>query len=393
MLPIAWRYCAAVALDADGTLLTSQHVVCPQAAVQLQRLQHYAPSASSAAHHNAAGRCVEPARNSAQQHSTPDPIQPVQQRDVLSAAAAIATQHHTAQHAFALVSAAGSRGVLRIIATGRNLRSVVSVLPKYTPIDFVVAGSGGVCVRWPSQEEVFAHSMRDATAVRLCRHLVASQECHFFALRCPPMNHVSCAYHCPDLPDDALATLDFAKRCRVFADLAAVTSIATAEDLELEVAAHGGGAGSIQGVFGGFFAMGSDAALTRLTEALMVAFGPDELRMVRTTSPTDSRVTWLEMLPSQVSKALAVARLAEMHGIPSTAVVAVGNDYNDLDMLESAAAGLLVANAPEPLRRGGRFIVLKRTNDEGGVAEALVRFFPKCKNIELSSIANSAKAL
>ncbi|MDX9720635.1 MAG: HAD hydrolase family protein [Myxococcota bacterium] len=100
-------------------------------------------------------------------------------------------------------------------------------------------------------------------------------------------------------------------------------------------------------------------------EDLARSLAPLELSMLRSTSPFDARFTWLELYPPQVDKGQACRRWGARCGRP--VLVAVGNDYNDLHMLEAAALGLVVANAAPELR--ARFESVP-SNDEGGVAQA-----------------------
>jgi hypothetical protein len=50
----------------------------------------------------------------------------------------------------------------------------------------------------------------------------------------------------------------------------------------------------------------------------------------------------------------------------------VGNDYNDLDLLEWAAHSFVVENAPDDMKN--RFETVS-SNNNGGVAEAAGRWF------------------
>ena len=72
-----------------------------------------------------------------------------------------------------------------------------------------------------------------------------------------------------------------------------------------------------------------------------------------------------------VSKSGTVAFLAERHGVTAERTLAIGNDYNDVDLLEWAGRSYVTANAPEDLKE--RFPVVKG-NDHGGVAEAIRRW-------------------
>jgi HAD superfamily hydrolase (TIGR01484 family) len=93
--------------------------------------------------------------------------------------------------------------------------------------------------------------------------------------------------------------------------------------------------------------------------------------VVKATSPLDGESIWIEIFHRQVSKSLAAAWLAASCGIAREEVCAVGNDYNDEDLLAWAGRAFVVANAPEVLRC--RFPNVA-TNDLGGVAEAAGRW-------------------
>lgn len=95
------------------------------------------------------------------------------------------------------------------------------------------------------------------------------------------------------------------------------------------------------------------------------------LTVIRTTSPLDHRSTWIEVFPSQVSKSQAAEWLATRHGIPRGQVCAIGNDYNDSDLLAWAGDSYVVANAAPELR--ARYAVVG-AGGHCGVAEAVRRW-------------------
>jgi hydroxymethylpyrimidine pyrophosphatase-like HAD family hydrolase len=72
-----------------------------------------------------------------------------------------------------------------------------------------------------------------------------------------------------------------------------------------------------------------------------------------------------------VSKSRTAAWLAEELKIDKSEIVSVGNDYNDLDLLEWTAKSYVVDNAPADLK--DRFAGVA-SNNNGGVAEAARRW-------------------
>lgn len=88
-------------------------------------------------------------------------------------------------------------------------------------------------------------------------------------------------------------------------------------------------------------------------------------------SDPDGQVLIFEAFDRTVNKWTAVKWLAARHGIDESRVAAIGNDVNDVAMLESAGLSVAVANAiPEALAAAQR---RTRSNDEHGVAYALDR--------------------
>jgi Cof subfamily protein (haloacid dehalogenase superfamily) len=90
---------------------------------------------------------------------------------------------------------------------------------------------------------------------------------------------------------------------------------------------------------------------------------------VRVIQEVSHGICHVEVAHPLVSKALPLERLAEEAGVGPEAVMAVGDNFNDLDMLRYAGYAVVMGNArPELLRMG--FHVAPR-NDEDGLAVLL----------------------
>ena len=68
-----------------------------------------------------------------------------------------------------------------------------------------------------------------------------------------------------------------------------------------------------------------------------------------------------------------VKSVAAERGLAREQVLAVGDNHNDLEMLDYAGVGVLMGNAESTLRERNRFH-LTATNDEDGVALAVEQF-------------------
>lgn len=83
--------------------------------------------------------------------------------------------------------------------------------------------------------------------------------------------------------------------------------------------------------------------------------------------------TLLDILPPDASKGHGVAKLAELNGIKPENVMAMGDNFNDLEMLEYAGTPVVMGNADAKLLELGDFYSTL-TNDKNGVAAAIERF-------------------
>ena len=83
--------------------------------------------------------------------------------------------------------------------------------------------------------------------------------------------------------------------------------------------------------------------------------------------------TLIDVLPPDASKGHGVEKLALMNGLVAENVMAIGDNFNDVEMLEFAGTGVVMGNADPSLRERGEFYTTV-SNDEGGVAAAIKRF-------------------
>lgn len=80
----------------------------------------------------------------------------------------------------------------------------------------------------------------------------------------------------------------------------------------------------------------------------------------------------LSVMHPTCSKAQAMLAFAQLHGIAREETVAIGDGYNDIEMLETAGLGIAMGNAPDPVKQIAA--VVTASNAEDGVAQAIERF-------------------
>jgi Cof subfamily protein (haloacid dehalogenase superfamily) len=93
---------------------------------------------------------------------------------------------------------------------------------------------------------------------------------------------------------------------------------------------------------------------------------------VRTEYPARD-LSILDLLPQGVSKGWALERLAERLGIDRKETMAIGDNWNDVDMLEWAGQGVMMGNAAQQLRTMAKMRGWKQAppNNQQGVAAVL----------------------
>ena len=111
--------------------------------------------------------------------------------------------------------------------------------------------------------------------------------------------------------------------------------------------------------------IGDPEETARRAEALSKAFAGR-------LTVTISKPRFVEMLDAGVSKAAALAEVARRLGVPREQVLAIGDSFNDLDMIRWAGVGVAMGNAAPEIQALADYTVA--SNEDEGVAEALARF-------------------
>lgn len=101
--------------------------------------------------------------------------------------------------------------------------------------------------------------------------------------------------------------------------------------------------------------------------AVLAVVGPDQVEV------TFSSGRYVEFNRAGVDKGSASLRLGSKLGLTAAEIIAVGDNNNDLKMIEAAGLGVSVANGI-PAVQAVADVITKRTNNEGAVAEIIQEF-------------------
>lgn len=122
---------------------------------------------------------------------------------------------------------------------------------------------------------------------------------------------------------------------------------------------------------------GTCEPMSELEASLRIELG-DTVTLLATVYP-HLDFTLLDILPPDASKGHAVAHLAEINHLTHENVMVIGDNFNDVEMLEYAGTPVVMGNAdPKLLERAEFYTTL--SNDESGVAAAIERFILNQEN-------------
>lgn len=217
----------------------------------------------------------------------------------------------------------GNSGVVRVAATGRSIYTAAQVLEPNFPIDYLVFSTGSGVMEWKSKELVVVKQLEIEEVNFIAQILVANQF-DFMIHEAIPKNHMF-QFHASGNPNP-----DFQRRCEHY---------------------RGFSTPFIPGVY-----------FPEASTQILIILRPDQAErevyvrnllkdfsIIKATSPFDKESIWLEIFPVGVSKAHGIDCISNLTGIMPSEIVAVGNDYNDLEMLDHAAHSYVVANAPSDM--------------------------------------------
>lgn len=213
-----------------------------------------------------------------------------------------------------------SDGVVRVIATGRALATARKVISVEFPIDYLIFSSGAGIVDWRTQQLLVSHSMRPDDIAAAAAAFVA-HELDFMIHAPVPDQHIVRLYR------TGRQNADFERRLARY--VAEGRVLETPSELASQLLA--------------ISPRGDAELFERLQRAL------PRLSLIRATSPLDGRSMWVEAFAPTVSKSQAAAWIAQQHAIAPEHAWAIGNDYNDWDLLRWAGRAAVVTGAPESM--------------------------------------------
>lgn len=245
----------------------------------------------------------------------------------------------------AALQSLGDRGILRVVATGRNLKKTQEVIAHHIPFDYIVFSSGAGVYDCKNNQLIYYQNIHKGTVQQLSDYFVALN-LNFHLFKPVPDNHKCWYYRGSDACSEFERYFEFQQ---AHAEELMINQVLDSEACQFLVV----------------FPNDPDR-FHILKEEIQKNF--PEVKVVRTSSPLETDYIWMEIFHHSVSKGNGVKFLCDRLQIEHEYTMGIGNDFNDLDLLEFTRYSYMVENGPQELK--ARFI-LTQSNEESAFARAV----------------------
>jgi Cof subfamily protein (haloacid dehalogenase superfamily) len=233
------------------------------------------------------------------------------------------------------------RDIIRVIATGRSLYSFKKVFDSTVPADYLIFSTGAGIIDLHDETLLYAANLEKQDLQSIAAYL-QDHRVDFMVHDSVPHNHRFI------YSGNRHSNSDFERRIQLYSSHA--TPYTSLDALPSQGA-------QIIAIFH-----------DNLQHFTQVREGLDKYQVTRTTSPLDGKSIWMEIFPPHISKGKSAAWLCDFLQIAPQAALGIGNDYNDVSLLEFSGQSYLVANAPTELHGDYR---VSPSNDHDGFSYAV----------------------
>ena len=236
-------------------------------------------------------------------------------------------------------------GVEVVLVTGRRHRFAFPVAESLG-FDLWIISSNGAVTRSTRGESFHRDLMPQATATKICHHMLEFRNYMVITFDREGMGAILCENH-----DHLYGVIQrWMEKNAPYIEYVSPIEKGLMED-------------PIQTMF-----CGPIALMEKAQRQLLECAFANEITVLQTKY--DHRdLTIVDILNAGCSKGHALERWAAHRGIDRTEVMAIGDNYNDIEMLTFAGHPVIMGNAADDLKREGWTITLH--NDESGVAAAI----------------------
>ncbi len=241
----------------------------------------------------------------------------------------------------------GRKGIIRVAATGRNLFSISKVIPTDFPFDYVVFSTGSGIMDFRTREILLSNGLTKEQAKKVAR-LFISENLDFTVHFPIPENH--CFQYFQVNPEN----IGFNAYREYYHEFCSPLTP-------------------------GFDFSDNTCQLLTIMESDITRFNRIKsqlggFKVIRTTSPIDHSMMWMEVFPENVSKGHAIEWLCQKLYIDKQHVLAIGNDFNDIDVLDLVGHARLVENGHPELKDRYQIVPSNNSNGVSAAIEYFIKF-------------------
>ncbi|MCK4957010.1 MAG: HAD-IIB family hydrolase [Candidatus Cloacimonetes bacterium] len=222
---------------------------------------------------------------------------------------------------------------LRVIATGRTVNSFLTKVGAEFPIDYLIFSTGAGIMDWKTKEVIYASSF-DTVETKEIVDLLLSLNVSFSIHHKIPHNHQFEYFQGKE------NIADFIRYIEINKSNATIYRNGIGKSTQFLIITDN-----------------ADFPLERFNSIKAFA------NIVKISSPIDHKTTWIEILPKNVSKSSGAMKLCELIRLEPKYKIAVGNDFNDIDLLDWADEGYIVSNASNEILKD--YAILENTDFKG----------------------------
>ncbi len=255
------------------------------------------------------------------------------------------SQGHVSQANQDALRRAHGAGVETVLVTGRRHRFAMPVAEQLG-FDLWIISSNGAVTRSTSGESFHRDLMPQATALKLCAHMRDFRNYSVITFDRDSMGAIVCENH--ELLYGVIQR--WMEKNAPYIEYVSPVEKALIED-------------PIQVMF-----CGPVDRMQSAQERLLASDFAADITVLRTQYDYRN-LTIVDILNAGCSKGHAVERWATHRGLDRSQVMAIGDNYNDIEMLTFAGHPVIMGNASDDLKQNGWTITLH--NDESGVAAAV----------------------
>ena len=222
----------------------------------------------------------------------------------------------------------GETKIVRVAATGRNLRKVKDVLNVDIPFDFIVFSSGAGVFDWKKRKHIYNKNIDKEHSQKLVNYFV-ERRLNFHAFFPVPENHKHWYFRGEKSCDEFERYFQF--------NNAFATEIEKTKFPETKLCQF-------------LIIIPENKKEFEKLKAEIEAISPG-IRVIRTSSPITKGYIWIEIFQKSVSKGNGVKHICDLLDIKYTDTIGIGNDYNDIDLLDFTGHSFITENAPADISK------------------------------------------